>query len=315
MHQRLTLAERLIVAEVPQRLTARHAVAGDVTLDRGKFERERRNRPRQAGERLGLKALHVDLDEGREPVKRDQRVERRHPHGNALIPVLPLPAGRTFRCLHKIRRGSRDRRIVDIDFQIDLTGGAADRDRYDFDGPVAPVDEPQERDQRGLRLARDDARTEPPERRDAVPHMGAHVEHEIAGLDEARVKPSHRCAIALAAVIDAERPDDTPKSAKALAHHAERSAAASIARSPSFRSGAGGAVSSGSAPMPARISARPTLGHELMTASGIESAGPPAMNSAYGMAAGTVNERMRIQLQPSSVCGQSWCAASPHSTE
>src|ERR1043165_3241057 len=38
MHQRLALAERRIVAEVLQRLTARHAGARHVTLDRGKFE-------------------------------------------------------------------------------------------------------------------------------------------------------------------------------------------------------------------------------------------------------------------------------------
>src|SRR5690242_17881227 len=142
--------------------------------------------------------------------------------------------------------------------------------------------------------------------------MRAHVEHEIARLDEARVEPAHRGAVALAAVIDAQRPDDAAKGAKALAHQAERSATASIAGKPSLRSGSGGAVSSGSAPTPARISARPTEGHEVMMASGMESAGPPAMNSAYGMAAGTVNARMRMQLQPSSVCGQSWRAASLH---
>ena len=54
---------------------------------------------------------------------------------------------------------------------------------------------------------------------------------------------------------------------------------------------------------------RPTA-TSVMTASGIDSAGPPAMNSAYGIAAGTVKARIEMQLQPSSVCGQSCRAAS-----
>ena len=67
--------------------------------------------------------------------------------------------------------------------------------------------------------------------------------------------------------------------------------------------------------MPARISARPTDGHEETTASGIDSAGPAAMNSAYGIADGTVKASTRMQLQPSKVWGQSWRAASRHGTE
>jgi len=54
----------------------------------------------------------------------------------------------------------------------------------------------------------------------------------------------------------------------------------SIAGSASARSSAGGAVSSGRRPSPTRISARPTAGEAVTTASGIEMSGPPAMNSA-----------------------------------
>src|SRR5436190_2647567 len=63
MHQGLALAQRPIVAEVAQRMTARYAGAGDVTLDRGKFKRQRCDRLRQPGKRLGLEALHIDFDE------------------------------------------------------------------------------------------------------------------------------------------------------------------------------------------------------------------------------------------------------------
>src|SRR3954452_7632961 len=50
VHHCLALAQRGIVADVPQRLTARYARAGDLTLHRGKFKRQRRHRLRQAGE-------------------------------------------------------------------------------------------------------------------------------------------------------------------------------------------------------------------------------------------------------------------------
>src|SRR3972149_4888457 len=44
---------------------------------RGDLERERRERCRQAGKRLGLETLDVDLDEGGRAMARDQRIERR----------------------------------------------------------------------------------------------------------------------------------------------------------------------------------------------------------------------------------------------
>ena len=158
---------------------------------------------------------------------------------------------------------------------------------------VAPVDQPQGLHQRGLRLAGDHARAEPAERRDAVADMRADVEHEIAAAcTKPRIEPVHGVAIVPPAVIDAQRAKDAAQRAERVEHvrraappprwrAARACAAARAARfPPAARRGR------------ARISARPTDGHEVMTASGIDSAGPPAMNSAYGMAAGTVKARI-----------------------
>ena len=141
-------------------------------------------------------------------------------------------------------------------------------------------------DQRRLRLDRDHARAEAAEGGDAVADMRADVEDEIAGRDEAAVEPVHGGAVRAVAVIDAQRADDAANGAPRLAHvrqgsvHASDRADISIAGSASARSSAGGAVSSGSRPSPMRISARPTAGEAVTTASGIDSSGPPAMNSA-----------------------------------
>ena len=253
----------------------------DVALDRGELERECRNRLRQPGERLGLEALHVDLHEGRHAVFRDQRVERRDADLDAPVPDLALPAFGAFGGLQEVLRRGRDRRVVDIDPHFDLAYRRADRDRLDRHPRVAPVDQPQGLHQRRIGLAGHHARTEPPERRDAVTDMRADVEHEVTRCDEPGVQRIHRGAVMPPAVIDAQRADDAACGSEGLEHgQAARSAAASMAGSASLRRGAGGAFSSGSAPSPARISRRPTEGQDEITASGIDSAGPPAMNSA-----------------------------------
>src|SRR5437016_4637832 len=56
MHKLLALAECRIVAGKPQCCAALHARARHVALDCGKFERQRGDRPRQPGKRLGLEA-------------------------------------------------------------------------------------------------------------------------------------------------------------------------------------------------------------------------------------------------------------------
>src|SRR6516164_4151954 len=64
-------AERSFEGVISDRRTTIDAGAGDVALDRRKFERQRLNRGGEAGEHLGLIALDVDLDEARGTVPRD----------------------------------------------------------------------------------------------------------------------------------------------------------------------------------------------------------------------------------------------------
>ena len=112
--------------------------------------------------------------------------------------------------------------------------------------------------QAGLRLDRDHLRAEPAERGDAVADMGADVEHQIAGLDEAarRARPSRaraRCASRnRCRAIASPRARCARRRSMALGR-ARRGA--STAGSASAASATGGAVSSGSRPMPMRVSA------------------------------------------------------------
>ena len=62
------------------------------------------------------------------------------------------------------------------------------RRRDERDRRIAAVDEAQDPGRARLRLERDDAGAEAPEGRDAVADMGADVEGEIAGLQEARIE-------------------------------------------------------------------------------------------------------------------------------
>ena len=121
----------------------------------------------------------------RHAVPRDQRIERRHRHAMVLVPVLALPAGRAVRGGDEGVRGGGDGRVGDVELELDGAGVAADRDLLDVDRAVAAVEQAQRRDQRGLRLDRDDARAKPAKRGNAVADMGADVEHQIAGRHEA----------------------------------------------------------------------------------------------------------------------------------
>ena len=85
------------------------------------------------------------------------------------------------------------------------------------------------------------------------------------GFTNRAIERVHRGAVALIAVIDAQRAHDAARVRVVVGHQCAR--AAPRPRSPAARAGAaaaGGAFSSGSAPMPARISARPTDGHEVI---------------------------------------------------
>ena len=109
-----------------------------------------------------------------------------------LAPALGFPAGRVVRGFNESRRDRRHRRIVGIDQHARPARLAPDRHRFDRDGFAAAVEQPERLDHGGLRLDRDDARAQPAERGDAIADMGADVEHQIAGPDEAAIEPVHR---------------------------------------------------------------------------------------------------------------------------
>ncbi len=88
----------------------------------------------------------------------------------------------------------------------------------------------------------------------------------------------------------------------------------SIAGSFSARNSGGGDVSSGNRSSPSAISAGPSAGAAVATASGIESSGPPAMNRAQGSADGAVAASSSTGASPIRVCGQNWRNASDHGT-
>src|SRR5450432_2613002 len=117
--------------------------------------------------------------------------------------------------------------------------------------------------------------------------MSADIEHKIACLHEARVKTVHGRCVTLMAIINAQRPDDAARGPKAFEHGVRQAgcgrgggAALSMAGSAKACSAAGGVVSSGRRPIPARASLLPIEGNAVITASGVAKAGPAARNSA-----------------------------------
>ena len=132
-----------------------------------------------------------------------------------------------------------------------------------------------------LRLDRHDAGAKPAKRRDAVADMGADVEHQVAGLHELGVEPVHRRARRAVAVIDAQRAHDPARGPQGFQHGVTPAARPAVtARQGERRQRRRRrSVSSGRRPMPMRASSRPSAGHAVNTASGIDSAGPPAMQT------------------------------------
>src|SRR5262245_20250192 len=105
--------------------------------------------------------------------------------------MLAFPAGRAACGIYEFLGGSGNRRVIDIELELDGSGLTPERDRLDDDRAVAAIEQAQGFDQRRLRLDRDDARAEAAERRDAVTDMGADVEDEIARPDETAIQPVH----------------------------------------------------------------------------------------------------------------------------
>src|SRR5215211_9299585 len=208
VHELLAFAQRRIVAEAPERLATRKAGLRDVALDRGKFERERGERPAQPQQRLGLEALDIDLGKGRKAVAGDELVKGGHRNVDTPGPGLAVPARRSVGRRNERRRCGRHRRIVRIELERDRAGIATERRRFDRHGRVAPVEERQDLHQRRLRLDRHHARAEPLKYRGAVADMSADIEYEIAGLHELGVELLHGGAAAPVAIVDAQGAKD-----------------------------------------------------------------------------------------------------------
>src|ERR1700674_3916872 len=211
VNEGLALAERRIERSVAERRAAVDCGERDVALDRGELERQRLDGLCQAGEDLGFKPLDIDLDEGRHAVVRDQAIEGGHRNPQGCGPGLAFPAVRRTRGLDEILRCGGDGRVVGIELELDHAALAPDRRLLDGHAAVTAVDEPQGVGERRLRLDRDDAGTEPAERRDPVADMGPDVEHQVVRGDEATVQSIHRRMPAAVAVIDPQRANDAAR--------------------------------------------------------------------------------------------------------
>src|SRR5450631_1507591 len=115
VRKRLALSQYRIETGVAERAAPFDAGACDVALDQGKLERQRLNRLPETGQYLGLEPFDVDLDEGRHAMARDQRIDGRDWNTHTLGPGLALPTGCVGGGSDKIRRYSRDGRVVEID--------------------------------------------------------------------------------------------------------------------------------------------------------------------------------------------------------
>src|SRR5882724_3105448 len=131
----------------------------------------------------------------------DQDVKRGQRHLDRFGPGLILPAGRTIRRAHEGLGGGGDRRIVDIELERDRANLAPDRGWLDDDVAVEPIEQFERSHERRLRLDRDDARAEPAEGADAVPHVSTDVEYEVACAHELTIEAIHGGALGAIAVV------------------------------------------------------------------------------------------------------------------
>ncbi len=222
-----------------------------------------------------------------------KRVERRDRYADGSGPRLPLPTRSAVSGLAECLRSRRHRRIVDVELELEHSGPAADGDGLDCERAIAAIKELQRPDQRRLRLDRYHARAEPAKDGDTVADMCADIEHEVAGVHETAIEPIHGRATFAVAVIQAERAHDAsnrppgivpgpwPSLVPSLQHEGYRPRCdSSIAGRFRASNSGGGKVSSGRRSRPIAISARPSAGAAVATASGIESSGPPASKKA-----------------------------------
>src|SRR5665647_129427 len=158
MRELLTLAQHGVELRIAQCVAARDTGARDIALDCRELERQRRDRLCQPCQSFGFEALDVDLDECRDAVPLNQRIDGGQRHPQKLAPVLALPSRRIRRGGDEIGRSGGDGGIVDVEAQLDLAGFASDSGRFNRDIRIAAVEQPQRFHQRRLRLDRHDTR-------------------------------------------------------------------------------------------------------------------------------------------------------------
>ena len=200
----LAFAKRTVEARVAKRTAPFDAGTRHVALDRGEFERERPHRLCKACQHFGLESLDVDFDEGRLAMLSDQGIKRRHRHLNCSGPTLGFPTRSIVRGADKFPGGRRNRRVARIDHQICRSGLPADGNGLDGHGGISAVKQFQHRDHRRLRLNRNHTRTQTAEGSHAIANVRAHIENEIAILDELAVEAIHGGGVRAIAVVDAK---------------------------------------------------------------------------------------------------------------
>ena len=211
MHQRLAFPNRRIEPVIAQVRAAREAGQGDIRLDRGELERQRRNCPRQPLQHVQFEAFDIDLHEGRDTVPFDQRVERGYRHRHRRGPALTLPARRAVRGGDERPRAGGDRRVAQVQVQVEQAFAGTDCCIDDGHLRVAAVQAVQHADQHRLRFDRHHAAAETSETGDTVADMAADVEGEIAGGQELAVQEVHPALpAAVAQAVDPERAQDAP---------------------------------------------------------------------------------------------------------
>ena len=215
---------------------------------------------------MGLEALDVDLQQRRQAMARDQRVERRGGNLDLAVPDLLLPAFRPARRADEGVGGRRNGGVGAVDPQPHDTFGIAAGGLDQRDLRVAAMDQPQRTRRPRLRFERDHMRTKPTEAGDAVADMRADVEGEVAPLQKPAVESVHRRMAGLVAVIDPKRPADGLRRAGCVEHGIHGRASARIACSTG-----GGSKSSGMPQRPRRANQAPSEGSAVAIAKGIAS--------------------------------------------
>src|SRR5262249_16609165 len=147
MHEVMPLSENRVELIVSERFAATDAVCGHARQNCRELERKGRNGMRQPRKRLRFEPFHVDFDEGRFAMALDQRMERGGRKADGRTPVLSFPTGRAMSGVYERLRTSCHGRIVDVEPEIERSGIAGHRERFDAYRTVAAVKKSQRLDQ------------------------------------------------------------------------------------------------------------------------------------------------------------------------